>query len=204
MDQAAYLVALAALVAVPTLLVSWFLIHPLIGLWRRLPPAAAYVTVGAAMLAVAATMVRFREPLLEVRYGIRPPMVLLAIVLFVVSQWLAAERRHVFPATTLAGLPEIRADGGDRTLVTAGIYGRIRNPRYVEGFFLLAAGALFSNYLVVWVLLAAFVPLIGLTVWLEERELRQRFGTEYEKYCRRVPRFVPSWKRRDQTRLVVP
>ena len=27
---------------------------------------------------------------------------------------------------------------------------------------------------------------------LEERELRERFGTEYEDYCRRVPRYLPK------------
>jgi len=26
---------------------------------------------------------------------------------------------------------------------------------------------------------------------LEERELRERFGAEYDAYCRRVPRFLP-------------
>jgi protein-S-isoprenylcysteine O-methyltransferase Ste14 len=27
--------------------------------------------------------------------------------------------------------------------------------------------------------------------------LRQRFGAAYEEYCRRVPRFVPKARRRD-------
>jgi protein-S-isoprenylcysteine O-methyltransferase Ste14 len=29
-------------------------------------------------------------------------------------------------------------------------------------------------------------------VLLEERELRDRFGAEYEEYCRRVPRYIPK------------
>jgi len=37
---------------------------------------------------------------------------------------------------------------------------------------------------------------VFLIVQLEERELRERFGTEYEAYCRRVPRFVPVRGRR--------
>jgi protein-S-isoprenylcysteine O-methyltransferase Ste14 len=29
-------------------------------------------------------------------------------------------------------------------------------------------------------------------VLLEERELRDRFGAEYDEYCRRVPRYIPG------------
>jgi len=36
------------------------------------------------------------------------------------------------------------------------------------------------------------LPLIYFIVRLEERELRERFGTAYEEYCRQVPRFVPK------------
>ena len=41
-------------------------------------------------------------------------------------------------------------------------------------------------------LLGLCVPTLYLIVLLEERELRDRFGEEYEAYCRRVPRFVPK------------
>jgi len=29
-------------------------------------------------------------------------------------------------------------------------------------------------------------------VLLEEKELKERFGHDYEEYCRRVPRYIPK------------
>jgi len=64
----------------------------------------------------------------------------------------------------------------------------------------LASVALFTNYLAVYVVLAAYLPLIYLVVVLEERELGERFGEEYERYCLAVPRFVPRlfWRKQGE------
>ena len=42
-----------------------------------------------------------------------------------------------------------------------------------------------------YVLAACWIPGITLVAVLEERELRERFGKEYEDYCSRVPMFIP-------------
>ena len=56
------------------------------------------------------------------------------------------------------------------------------------------AVALFCNYLATWVLAAFFCPAVYAMVVLEEKALCDRFGEEYEEYCRGVPRFVPRLK----------
>jgi protein-S-isoprenylcysteine O-methyltransferase Ste14 len=93
----------------------------------------------------------------------------------------------------LNGYPEIAPSRYEKKLVTEGIYSRVRHPRYMQLLLALLGYAVLTNYLAVYVLFVASVFCIYLIVLLEERELRERFGQEYERYCQRVPRFVPRW-----------
>jgi protein-S-isoprenylcysteine O-methyltransferase Ste14 len=87
-------------------------------------------------------------------------------------------------------MPELsRSNKG--TLLTGGIYGTIRHPRYIEALFWSVAYALFANYVGAYVAVGLCIPVLYLIVVLEERELRGRFGAEYVAYCSRVPRFIP-------------
>lgn len=52
-------------------------------------------------------------------------------------------------------------------------------------------GAVFANYLGAYVVAALTAPTIHLIVLLEEKELKARFGAEYEEYMATVPRYVP-------------
>jgi protein-S-isoprenylcysteine O-methyltransferase Ste14 len=51
--------------------------------------------------------------------------------------------------------------------------------------------ALLSGKWFVVAVLAAYLIQLGMQLYLEERELKVRFGEAYERYCRLVPRFVP-------------
>jgi protein-S-isoprenylcysteine O-methyltransferase Ste14 len=55
----------------------------------------------------------------------------------------------------------------------------------------LAGWSLVANYLALYGVLALWLPGVWLIAVLEERELRNRFGAEYDAYSRRVPRFLP-------------
>ena len=79
----------------------------------------------------------------------------------------------------------------DRLVVT-GLYRRVRNPMYVGvvtvvlGQGLLIGSAPVLGYGVV---LALIFPLFVLGY--EEPTLRRSFGTEYDRFCRNVPRWIP-------------
>lgn len=200
LEELAGVVAVFTLVSVPALNVVWFLIHPFVAVWRRLGPRATYAVAGAVMAATVAVVLLVREPLLRIRFGVSPPLVGLAVVFLAIGLYIGRQRGRALDMATLVGLPEISA-GRSGGLVTGGIYARIRNPRYVEGWFVLAAGALLCNYLAVWVLLVIYPALIWANVLLEERELRARFGEAYDAYCRRVPRFIPRGHRHGVARV---
>ncbi len=192
METLAYFVALLNVMFLTPALFLWLFIHPFAAWWRRLNLSpVVYFTIMAVYFAVlAAVIFWFREPILRVRFGVSVPLTIIAIPLLIFSQYIRFQhRKHLKPAVML-GLPEVTKDRPGK-LLTEGIYGKIRHPRYVEVEIALTAIALFCNYLAVYILLATMVPAFYLVVILEERELKDRFGEEYEQYCRRVPRFVP-------------
>lgn len=76
-------------------------------------------------------------------------------------------------------------------LVLEGPYRYVRNPLYVTDFLLITGAALLTRNWGLVLLAALYLVQLGLQLPLEERELRQRFGETYRRYCELVPRFVP-------------
>jgi protein-S-isoprenylcysteine O-methyltransferase Ste14 len=79
-----------------------------------------------------------------------------------------------------------------RRLVTTGIYAYMRNPMQMSGILVLVAlGIVVGN---VWVSIAGVMAgcySAGLAAWVEDRELRERFGEDWTSYARAVRRWVP-------------
>ena len=192
MNSAAYWLALLTLVIVPPFMIVWFAVHPYIRFWRRMGPFKTYSSLLLLVLPMVWLLYTMREPMMRVHYGVNWLLVILAIQIFAISMLIGFLRmRHLKPST-MFGLQEIRGEGDPGKLLTDGIYSLIRHPRYVEMWLGLLAIALFTNYLAVYILVIVFIPVIYGVVLLEERELRERFGQEYKRYCAEVPRFFPK------------
>lgn len=77
-------------------------------------------------------------------------------------------------------------------LATSGIYARMRHPQYVA-FVLIMFG-----FLLQWptILTLAMFPILvvmyGCLATREEADMAAQFGTEYEMYAARTPRFIPK------------
>jgi steroid 5-alpha reductase family enzyme len=193
MDGARYYLALLLLVVTPGVFLNGFSIHPFIRFWRRLGLGLTYLIHSAFMVIVAVGLFLLRESLLSVQFGTSLALIVLAIPIYSVGVIVSRQRREQLGMKVLMGLPELAPEKYPTRLVTEGIYSRIRHPRYVELLLFLLAYTLVVNYLATYILFLLSLVLIALVVQLEERELRDRFGEEYKRYCERVPRFIPKF-----------
>lgn len=96
---------------------------------------------------------------------------------------------------------EVSADG--RHLITDGLYGLIRHPMYF-GTLLVGSGVIlvlfrwwiFPLFLIIF--LSIYIPQIQ----REEKNLAKRFGIEYQKYCKKVPKYFPHLRKLFTTELM--
>lgn len=80
-------------------------------------------------------------------------------------------------------------------VVRAGMFSVVRNPLYVFSFIAMVGIGLQSGMLLVTaVLIAAFMLYYPLVVAKEEAFLENKFGEQYIKYKREVPRWIPDFK----------
>ncbi len=193
LDAARYALALLSLATIPWAIAFWYLVHPLVGLWRRVGPTRTYALLGALLAAWIAATWQWREPLLAVVYGTGPAWWGAAGICYALALSIETSCRRHLSWRVLVGLPELRPQPGCTRLLQEGIYARLRHPRYLAVSFALLALALFCNYLATWLLLGLWLLALPGLVVLEERELVERFGEPYVQYARRVPRFLPRF-----------
>ena len=191
MDTFRHVLTLLMLMFMPGAVLFWFLVHPFIRFWRRLGLRLALAIYYTLMVAFVAGVFLLRKTLLAVDFGTNPVLIAVAVPMLAASIVLRRKISRHLRFSTLGGLPEMAPESHPQPLLTEGIYSRIRHPRYVEALLVMAALALIANNLASYVNWIIGIPSVLLIVRIEERELRDRFGAEYEAYCARVPRFVP-------------
>jgi len=197
MSTVRYVFAVALVIGLPPGVLMWFIVHPFVGFWRRLGVKTSLAINIAVMVAGMVGLWFLRESLLGPDLGTSWPLVALGVALGVVGIRIARARKKYLTFRILVGVPEFAsAEEGQGTLLTEGPYARIRHPRYVEVMVFTFAYAFIANYVGVYILAVAILPALHLVVLLEERELRHRFGGEYELYRARVPRYIPRAARR--------
>jgi len=191
MDKVRYFLGILLVMSYPPAILLWVAIHPFASFWRRLGPVWTYVLLGVPVAGYALAAWMARGLLMGKDLGSSVITMILAAAFFIAGESLGLALRKRLNLALLAGIPELSPARYPGQLLTDGVYGHIRHPRYVEVVLVTISYALFANYLGVYLVVLLSLPLIRLVVGLEERELRQRFGAAYMEYSQRVPRFVP-------------
>lgn len=91
-----------------------------------------------------------------------------------------------------AGGPPGMSQGQPDHLVTSGIYAHTRNPMYLGHLVFLIGLTLLTRSPVSLAVTAAVVPWFDARARKDHQRLRKIFGTPYDEYAARVPRWLPG------------
>ena len=195
-DRLRYFLGVYCAILVPVGVLFWFVIHPWARWWRQLGPTRTYLIVLPPLVVCGALLFRVRVWLLGSNLGTNWILIGIAIFLLVVTLWLEPKYWKQLNMATLVGVPELSLTVQRRgKLLREGVYGVVRHPRYLISGIGMMASVLFVNYLGLYLLMLVAVPAGLVMVVFEERELVGRFGEDYRRYQREVPRFIPRWRR---------
>jgi protein-S-isoprenylcysteine O-methyltransferase Ste14 len=165
----------------------WFILHPFAKSWRTHVRAAFYVAGLGAWAAGGIFVFSFRKRFLAPGN----PSILLAIfgtVLIVTNGLILYRATKDLGHMKLVGHAELT---GKTDLVTMGLYGHIRHPRYAGMILAIAGACILTGTRWALTVSAIWFALVIAVILLEELEMRERFGSAYRDYCRAVPRFLP-------------
>jgi protein-S-isoprenylcysteine O-methyltransferase Ste14 len=167
--------------------IYWLILHPLTDFWRQRVRAAFWIaglsawTMGGAFIALSrAELIAPGAPSVFT--------FALGVTLIAADVFLLLRADRDLGHSKLVGHAELT---GKLDLITQGMYARVRNPRYTGMIAAVLGACLLAGSAWSWKCFGVWLALVMISILLEEREMRRRFGAAYVDYCRRVPRFMP-------------
>lgn len=185
------LLALAALMLWPAIPLLWIPVHCAPRFFRRLS-FLTYVLPLITWLPLSIVTFELREILLQHRSALPAAANIIGICLFVTGALLQAWTLSLLTLPGITGMPEVTRSIPGR-LRSAGPFSVVRHPTYLSHTFMLLGVFLATGVTAVGIATAVDAIAVNtMVIPLEERELLERFGAEYEEYRRNVPsRILP-------------
>jgi protein-S-isoprenylcysteine O-methyltransferase Ste14 len=167
---------------------------------RFLPPAverSTYVLVASVAMVLLIAMWR---PMPQVVWRAGGAVRVVVLVVFWTGVLVTVAGSHMLDGLELFGVRQVVAHFRGRAIPsvpfrTPGLYRLVRHPMMTGMLMTFWAGPTMTQGRV---LLATAMSgyILAAVKWLEERDLRKAFGTEYERYERNVPMLLPMRMRR--------
>jgi protein-S-isoprenylcysteine O-methyltransferase Ste14 len=193
-NNARYWLGVLMIITTPPAIIYWYVVHPFVGFWRRLGKVPSLVILSAGFALMGYGLFLIRDAALVRDLGTNRWLWIPAVLLYLTTLGIELQCRKHLKFGILAGVPEIDPEGSPTPLLKSGIYSRIRHPRYLGVLLGFTAVAFFINYLGVYLLVGVTLPALLIVIWLEEKELADRFGEEYQRYRREVPVLIPRFR----------
>lgn len=86
-----------------------------------------------------------------------------------------------------------RSAASVKSLVTTGVYTKVRHPIYSADIFFAWGIFLFSPTLRIFACAAWLTVVLLLWMRLEENALLKKFGAQYARYCAKTPMLIPNY-----------
>lgn len=183
--------ALAVLMIWPAIPLFWIPVHCAPRFFRRLG-FLTYVLPFVTWLPTAAAIYSMRNALL-IYHATFPVVINIAgIIILAMGTALQIWTLVLLTLPGIMGMPEVsRSVPGN--LVENGPFSIIRHPTYLAHTMMLFGAFLWTEAAALAIITVIDAVVVNIIVIpLEEKELRERFGKEYDDYCKRVPsRFLP-------------
>lgn len=168
--------------------IYWFILHPFSSFWSR-HIRAAFFFAGLASWTLGAIFVVFFRHLLLAPAWPSIAIVLAGLALVCLDFVLLYYSGKFLGHRKLVGHAEL---AGKTELTTTGLYRYVRHPRYTGMIAAVGGACLLANTRFAWIVGAVWLALVLASIFLEEREMRHRFGIVYENYSHTTARFIPK------------
>ena len=172
----------------------WLIVHPAIRFWRRFGTRSLWIALPLWTFS-GTFLVLLRHRIFDERVSRNALTAIAGVALIGLAVWIGHHVHRRLGLQRLAGLPEVNPGRYPGGVVRAGIYARVRHPRYLEYMLAFVGLALLTGAVGIFLLAIITILLYLIVAPLEERELREHYGPEYEAYAREVPRFLPRVRR---------
>jgi protein-S-isoprenylcysteine O-methyltransferase Ste14 len=179
----------------PGVIIFWLIVHNKIDSLRPFGKRVLWVAIFAWTI-TAGPILFFRSQIFSVRWA--PPataevvLETFGVISFLLGAGLYVMAKEQISPRTMMGFPEFKPQQNKQPILQFGIYSKTRNPLYLGYWLVLFAAAALSGFAANWVMFGVNCLILPLLIRSEERELLRRFGSDYEDYMRRVPRFFPQ------------
>ena len=186
------LIALAAIMIWPVIPLFWIPVHcfprfvRMLGLFTYLLPVLTWLPLTYVILLYHDVLLGRTIPLPYAVNGIGWVLIVAGLAL---QLWTLA----LLSLPGIMGMPEITPRVQGR-MVIVGPFGMVRHPTYLSHTLMFLGVFLLSGVIAVGAITVLDLIVVNAVIIpLEERELVERFGEEYEQYRRSVPNRIVPW-----------